>query len=482
MRREPVEATVGPRTHHGSAGTVVSVRDDLTDGVAIRRRASTWRWVASVVVAAGLLIALVVLVATVLGTGDEQSRRQPAMIVLAAAGGLALCAVAVSWFEARRITGHLHRTIERLVDAEGELRMLLDDLPEAVLSIDDERVVRGVNTKVSELTGRPRGELVGRPLAELVDPDDRVELDVWLSQGEVDDVSPDPMTLRLARVDASTIAVEATHDRPRREPGATGAAASAIVRLRDVSEREERVRALEQARRRFQQAFHSAPTGMALVRLDDSRIIDANRSLAEMLQRPVDDLVGRSIREITHPDDLRTAAAYRARLELGIVDTYLLDQRYLRRDGEYVWARTRVAVTEDEGVALAITHIEDVTEQLRTAEQLRWAATHDELTGLPNRTELLARVDALLDSAQVGSVALLFIDLDNFKTVNDSLGHGIGDHLLQRDVAAPRCGGGAERAARPLRRRRVHRGAHGARRRAATRAGCGRRAAAPRRT
>ena len=175
-----------------------------------------------------------------------------------------------------------------------------------------------------------------------------------------------------------------------------------------MTEREERVRALEQARRRFQQAFHSAPTGMALIRLDDSHIIDANRSLAEMLQRPIDDLVGRSIRELTHPDDLKAASAYRNRLELGIVDTYLLDQRYLRSDGEYIWARTRVAVTEDEGVPLAITHIEDVTEQRRTADQLRWAATHDDLTGLPNRTELLARVDNLLGGRadRVGGAAV----------------------------------------------------------------------------
>ena len=191
---------------------------------------------------------------------------------------------------------------------------------------------------------------------------------------------------------------------------------------------------------------------MALIRLDDSNIIDANRSLAEMLQRPIDDLVGRSIRELTHPDDLKAASAYRNRLELGIVDTYLLDQRYLRSDGEYIWARTRVAVTEDEGVPLAITHIEDVTEQRRTADQLRWAATHDDLTGLPNRTELLARVDALLAGAPSGSVALLFIDLDNFKTVNDSLGHGIGDQLLT--VMSRRLGedGRTERPARTVRR------------------------------
>ena len=109
---------------------------------------------------------------------------------------------------------------------------------------------------------------------------------------------------------------------------------------------------------------------MALVRLDDSTVLDANQSLADMLMRPCESLVGLSIREITHPDDLRAAATQRARLELGIADTYLLDQRYLRSDGEFVWARTRVSVTEDDGVALAITHIEDVTDQRRTAERL----------------------------------------------------------------------------------------------------------------
>ena len=394
------------------------MRDDLTDPVAIRRRAATWRWVVSVVVAATLLFAAVVLVIRV---GEPQSRTT--VIIIGVAAGLALCAVVATWLESRRITRHLQRTIERLVDTESELRILLDDLPEAVVSIDAGGLVRGTNTKAAELTGRSTVDLVGTPLRELVDAGDRPVLDAWLAEARWRS-GVDATTLRLSGADGSITVVEATYDQPR------GSTDGAIVRMVDLTEREGRGRALEQARRRFQQAFHSAPTGMALVRLDNSTIIDANRSLAEMLQRPVDDLVGRSIREITHPDDLKAAAVHRARLELGIVDTYLLDQRYERSDGTFVWARTRVAVTEDDGVPLAITHIEDVTEQRRVADQLRWAATHDDLTGLPNRTELLTQVDGLLAEVPVGSVALLFIDLDNFKAVNDSLGHGIGDRLL----------------------------------------------------
>ncbi len=395
------------------------MRDDVTDGVAIRRRAAMWRWVLSVAIAAGLLVALVVALLRL-----DSDRSTGALAAAVVTSILAASAVVVTWLESRRITGHLNRTIERLIDTESELRLLLDDLPEAVISLDDGGVVRGANAKAAELTGRPTAELVGQQFVDLVEPARGTDLGAWLATGR--SMRPDaPATLRLPHADGHhTTLVEATLDRPRQTD------VGVIVRLRDVTEREERVRALEQARRRFQQAFHSAPTGMALVRLDDSTILDANRSLADMLARPVDDLVGRSIREITHPDDLRAAAAYRARLELGIADTYLMDQRYLRRDGEFVWARTRVAVTEDEGVSLAITHIEDVTEQRRTAERLQWAATHDDLTGLPNRTELIHRLDAILAEAPVGDVAVLFIDLDNFKAVNDSLGHGIGDTLL----------------------------------------------------
>src|SRR6187200_2977389 len=125
--------------------------------MSIRRRTAMWRWVVSVVVAAALLLGLVVLVVRL--DADRSPGMLAAVVVAAVA---AAAAVAVTWWESRRITRHLNRTIERLIDTESELRLLLDDLPEAVISLDDAGDVRGANAKASELTGRPVSELTGQ--------------------------------------------------------------------------------------------------------------------------------------------------------------------------------------------------------------------------------------------------------------------------------------------------------------------------------
>src|SRR5829696_444382 len=186
------------------------MRDDLTDGLEIRRRAAMWRWVVSVGVAAGLLVALVVVVLRL--DGDRSTGALVAAVVIAL---LAATAVVVTWLESRRINRHLNRTIERLIDTEAELRLLLDDLPEAVVSLDADGVVRGANGKAAELAGLPVSALVGVPFRELVDEPRGGDLAGWLASGRGDRPVA-PVTFHLPHVDgAVTTLVEATLERPR---------------------------------------------------------------------------------------------------------------------------------------------------------------------------------------------------------------------------------------------------------------------------
>ncbi|HEX5900407.1 MAG TPA: PAS domain S-box protein [Solirubrobacteraceae bacterium] len=333
----------------------------------------------------------------------------------------------MSWSEdlsERRAAEAAHRETGAMFEAA------FANAPNGVAMIGlDGRFLR-VNDALCTMLGRAEAELVGHLTVEVCHPDD---LAATHGAYEALNTARQPVAIekRYLRPDGEVVwafcrglVVRDERDEP----------SYIVTHFVDFTARKLAERRQAEADMRFERAFSDAPIGMALVHLDGA-FLKVNRSLREITGYSEQELLSLTLPEITHPEDLDADRQEVQALLAGRIDRYAREQICFAARGQLIWTKlARSLVRDADGQPVHfIVHVEDISERKRMEASLQRLADHDPLTDLWNRRRFEEELRRQLGRCQRygEKAALLLMDLDGFKAVNDSFGHKAGDDLLK---------------------------------------------------
>jgi diguanylate cyclase (GGDEF)-like protein/PAS domain S-box-containing protein len=314
-----------------------------------------------------------------------------------------------------------------LGSSSGPLRALVEQSPEAMLVIAA-GLVRFANP-------------AGRRLLGCASDDELAGLEpwAWIVPGARDTLAVRHARLLAGKTVDPVLADDTLHSRHGAEipvetvttVGEVDGEPMVLVLARPLSLRAAARKSLAVAHDRFGEAFRLAPTGMLL--LDDAgAILDANAAAGRLAGLDPEQAVGRSSLHLLHPEDRSLVRTWLAGLMNGAVQSVSGERRVVRTDGAVTWAHMSIALLPGNPAAFVV-HLIDITERRDTEARLAHQALHDPLTGLPNRALLFDRLAQAVRAALRGGpgVTVLYLDVDNFKTINDTRGHTVGDRVLR---------------------------------------------------
>lgn len=320
--------------------------------------------------------------------------------------------------------------------ARLDRRNFLEQVSVGIVRATHECLILRCNVRFTQILGYSQDEVPGLTFKEITTPEDVVACLEALKRpwsGATDAVS---LETRLIRKDGSLTWVKLTASL---QSDVDGRPLYLLVLVEDINARKDAERnlittaeALLATEERYRNAFHTCPDAVLMTRLKDGIIIDANQAYLDAMGYPGQEVIGRTSVEL----GMWAEATDRQKLSEalhGNVGCRDIEVRLRRKNGEVFWGQLSASFTDINGVSCILSFIRDVSAAKVAEEEIKNLAFYDPLTGLPNRRLLWERLrKALIVSTRTHcNHALLFVDLDDFKALNDTFGHHVGDLMLQ---------------------------------------------------